>query len=68
MKKFALSRPDIAFTYISDDKEIFSSKGNGDIQEVIGTIYGMDVARNAINISGQDYDYRLTGMYALPID
>ena len=66
IEKFALSRPDIAFTYISDGKEMFRSKGNGDLQEVIGTIYGMDVARNTITVSGQDYDYRLTGMYALP--
>lgn len=66
IEKFALSHPEIAFTYISDDKTIFKSNGNGNILEVISTIYGTEVAKNALKLIGKDYDYTLDGVYILP--
>ncbi|MEA5018455.1 MAG: DNA mismatch repair endonuclease MutL [Erysipelotrichaceae bacterium] len=66
IEKFALTRPDIAFIYTSDNKELFRSNGKNDLQEVMATIYGVEVARNAVKIAAKDYDYELSGMYVLP--
>lgn len=66
IEKFALSRPDIAFIYTSDNKELFRSNGKNDLQEVMATVYGVEVARNAVKIAAKDYDYELSGMYVLP--
>lgn len=64
--KFALSNPNISFTFISDDKEAFKSSGNGDLLEIIFKIYGKDVAKSAIKIDEEDYDYRLSGYMIQP--
>lgn len=66
IEKFALSRPDIAFIYTSDDKELFRSNGKNDLQEVMAMVYGIEVARNTVKIAAKDYDYELNGMYVLP--
>ncbi|MEA5026856.1 MAG: DNA mismatch repair endonuclease MutL [Erysipelotrichaceae bacterium] len=66
IEKFALSQPQIAFTYRSDDRVVFQSNGNGNLAEVIGIIYGMDVARNLVMLNSSDYDYVISGAYALP--
>ena len=66
IEKFALSHPQIAFTYSSDDRTIFKSNGNGNIIEVINTIYGKEVAKNAIQLVENDYDYIIDGVYILP--
>ncbi len=64
--KFALSNPDIGFTLISDDKEAFKSGGNGDLLEIIFNLYGKDVAKSAIKIDEEDFDYKLSGYMIQP--
>ncbi|NLC96954.1 MAG: DNA mismatch repair endonuclease MutL [Erysipelotrichaceae bacterium] len=64
--KFALSNPDISFTFISDNKESFKSVGSGDLLEVIYKVYGKDIAKNAIKIDEEDFDYKLKGYMIQP--
>ncbi|MCK9217151.1 MAG: DNA mismatch repair endonuclease MutL [Firmicutes bacterium] len=45
MEKIALSNPNISFKYISNDKLIFHTTGNGDLLSVIQSIYGIKTAK-----------------------
>ena len=66
VQKFALSYPAIAFRLIHDGKEVFRTSGNGSLQEVIAAVYGRQLARQCIEVQGEDMDYRIYGMIALP--
>lgn len=59
--KFALANPHISFTFISDNKESFKSSGSGDLLEVIFKVYGKDIAKSAILVDKEDFDYKLSG-------
>ena len=50
LSRIALSRPDIAIDYICDDKEIFSTTGDGKLKNVILKLYGVDHAKAVIPI------------------
>ncbi len=64
IQKFALAFSHIAFTLTHDGREVFSSKGNGNVLEVIMEIYGRDCAKLAIEVKGEDNDYQIHG-YAI---
>ena len=66
VQKFALSYPNVAFRLVHDGKEAFRSSGNGNLLEVMALIYGRDLARQCIEVKGQDYDYQIHGFMALP--
>lgn len=66
MNRFAISHPDIRFELIADDKEVLKTSGNGRINEVMATIYGMKIARDLITIEGETGDYKVSGMIARP--
>lgn len=67
IQKFALSYPDVAFRLVHDGKEVFRSAGNGSLLEVMAIIYGRDLARQCIEVEGQDFDYTVRGLMALPV-
>lgn len=64
VQKFALAQSGIAFTLTHDGREVFSSKGRGNLLEVIMEIYGREVAKLAVPIKVEDEDYQLNG-YAI---
>lgn len=66
IQKFALSNPNVAFRLVHDGKEVFRSAGNGSLLEVMAIIYGRDLARQCIEVEGQDFDYTVRGLMALP--
>ena len=66
IQKFALSYPDVAFRLVHDGKEVFRSACNGSLLEVMAIIYGRDLARQCIEVEGQDFDYTVRGLMALP--
>lgn len=66
IQKFALSYPKVSFRMIHDGKEVFRSSGSGSLLEVMAMIYGRDLARQCIAVSGEDFDYKISGLMALP--
>ena len=66
IQKFALAHPEIAFYLGHDGKNVFQTKGNNRLQEVLMQIYGRDVAKSAIQIDGKDFDYHISGYVAQP--
>lgn len=49
--RLALSRPDISFKFINNDKMIFNTPGNGDLKNVILVLYGREFMDSLIGVS-----------------
>ena len=64
--KMALSYPNIKFTLINNDKVLLSTDGNGDLLKVIYEIYGVDITKKMIPISGENDDYYVSGYISYP--
>lgn len=66
INKMALSYPDIKFTLINNDKVLLQTDGNGDLLKVIYQIYGIDITKKMIPISGENDDYYINGFISYP--
>ena len=64
--KFALSYPNVAFELHVDGKITFKTYGDGDVHKILSKIYNMGVARNMIEFSGSNDDYKVFGYTSVP--
>lgn len=64
--KMALSYPNIKFCLINNDKVLLRTDGSGDLLKVIYQIYGADITKKMINISGENDDYYVSGYISYP--
>ena len=64
--KFALSYPNVAFELHVDGKITFKTYGDGDVHKILSKIYNMGVARNMIEFSGINDDYKVFGYISVP--
>ena len=62
----SLSYPGIKFRLINDDKELLNTDGSNNLLKIIKNIYGMDVAKRMIPVSGSNDDYSINGYISLP--
>ena len=62
IQKIALANPNIAIKLISDGKNVFSSNGNGNINDIIYVLYGKDVTENIINVNYEEDGIKVTGV------
>lgn len=61
MSRMILSRPQISFKYIYDDKTIYSSPGDGNPLSAIAGVYGMSIKNEVIKIQKEDKGISLSG-------
>lgn len=66
VNKMALSYPNIKFTLINNDKVLLDTDGNGDLLKVIYKIYGADVTKKMVEVSGENDDYYVHGYISYP--
>ena len=64
--KFALSYPNISFELHVDGKITFKTYGDGDVHKILSKIYNMTVAKNMIDFSGSNDDYKVYGFISVP--
>lgn len=64
--KFALSYPNVSFELHVDGKITFKTYGDGDVHKILSKIYNMGVARNMIEFSGNNDDYKVFGYISVP--
>jgi len=64
--KFALSYPNVAFELHVDGKIAFKTYCDGDVHKILSKIYNMGVARNMIEFSGANDDYKVFGYISVP--
>lgn len=66
VNKMALSYPNIKFTLKNNDKVLLKTDGSGDLLKVIYEIYGIDITKKMIQISGENDDYYISGYMSYP--
>lgn len=59
--KLALANPNIAFSLTSNNKMIFKTSGKNDLIEIIGAIYGLNVAKNMVYFEKNTNDFKVYG-------
>lgn len=62
----ALSRPDVSFQLIQDNKSRFHTSGNGDLREVIYRIFGRETAKELIPIHASEQGITVDGYLGTP--
>ncbi len=66
LTKLALSRPDVRFKLVHNDKEVLSTPGDGDLAHAIRALYGKNVAENLLAVSLHDPAVQITGFIGRP--
>lgn len=69
IQQLALSHPEISFQFIMNGQNRFHTSGNGNIKDILYTIYGKEVARSLLPIELRDETLTLhiTGYIGKPI-
>ena len=62
IQKAAMANLNIAFKLIQDKRIVFSSSGNGKIQDIIYMIYGKEIAKNILDVDYKVDNMRLQGV------
>lgn len=66
LTKLALSRPDVRFKLVHNDKEVLSTPGDGDLAHAVRALYGKSVAENLLQVSLKDPAVQITGFIGRP--
>lgn len=66
VNRLALSHPEIAFSFISNGRELLRTSGRGDLLQVLGAIYGVKTVSKMQPIKGKDLDIKVSGFVSLP--
>jgi DNA mismatch repair protein MutL len=61
VNRLALTYPSVAFTLTHNGKVLLQTSGDGKLLHVMAAIYGVQVAKLLLPISGETLDYRWTG-------
>ena len=66
LTRLALSRPDVRFKLVNNDKEVLSTPGDGDLEHAIKALYGKNVAENLLEVSLNDPKVSVSGFIGKP--
>ena len=66
IEKLALSKPDISFALLNNDKEVVKTSGSNNLLKTINEIYGNDVAKNMLYIKSNNDDFYIEGYVCKP--
>ena len=63
----ALSHPEIRFTFIRDEKRVFSTPGGGDLYAAVYAVFGKEVAEQLMPCESEYGDIRVSGFVSRPL-
>ncbi|WP_160719872.1 DNA mismatch repair endonuclease MutL [Bacillus sp. USDA818B3_A] len=66
VNRLALSHPEVAFRLIHNERKLLQTNGNGDVRQVLASIYGLAIAKQLVPVSGTSLDYKITGFASMP--
>lgn len=66
LTRLALSRPDVRFKLVSNDKEVLSTPGNGSLFDAITSLYGKKVSDELLKVDFTGTDVKITGYIGKP--
>lgn len=66
VSRLSLSQPEISFKYINNNNIMFTTPGNGNIEQAILSILDKDLFKKLINISASNNNIKLDGYISQP--
>lgn len=66
LTKLALSRPDVRFKLMNNDKEVLHTSGDGDLAGTIRSLYGRNVADELLTVNFSDAAIKISGFIGKP--
>ncbi|UYZ23702.1 DNA mismatch repair endonuclease MutL [Mesobacillus jeotgali] len=66
VNRLALANPNISFRLIHNGRQLLKTTGNGDVRQVLAAIYGINMVKAMIPISGESLDYKISGYISMP--
>jgi DNA mismatch repair protein MutL len=66
ISQYALAFPEVKFTLVLDKRNSLRTTGNGELREVIGEIYGLEIAQRMLNVDQGDDLTRINGLTSPP--
>ncbi|WP_078554547.1 DNA mismatch repair endonuclease MutL [Bacillus alkalicellulosilyticus] len=66
MNRLALAHPEVSFELYHNEKELLRTSGNGDVLQVIASIYGISAAKQMVKLESESLDFKLRGYVAKP--
>jgi DNA mismatch repair protein MutL len=64
--RYALAYPHVQFRLFQDERPALMTSGNGNRREILATLYGVEVARQMLEVLAEEEDLSVTG-YISPI-
>lgn len=64
--KMSLAHPDISFKLVNNSKLLLNTDGSNNLLKVIYAIYGIDISKKMVEISGENDDYYISGYISYP--
>ena len=62
VQKIALANLDVSIKLINDGKTVFQSSGNGNIKDIVYTLFGKEVKDNLVEVDHKEGNVRITGV------
>lgn len=59
--RYALAYPQVRFQLRQENRQSLQTSGNGDSREALANLYGIEIARQMIEVLAEDDDLRVTG-------
>lgn len=66
LTKLALSRPDVRFKLVNNDKEVLNTPGDGNLVNTIRSLYGKNVTQELLEVSFSDEKIKIYGFISTP--
>lgn len=66
INRLSLSHPEVRFEVTHNGRGIFRTAGTGDLLQVISQVYGMNVARQMLDVKHETLDFKIEGYIAKP--
>jgi DNA mismatch repair protein MutL len=66
VNRLALANPNISFRLVHNGRKLLQTAGNGDVRQVLAAIYGINMVKAMVPISGESLDYKISGYISMP--
>ncbi|NMD69562.1 DNA mismatch repair endonuclease MutL [Bacillus sp. DNRA2] len=66
VNRLALAHPEVSFRLTHNGRQLLHTNGNGDVRQVLAAIYGMNIVKMMVPISGSSLDFTVNGYISMP--
>lgn len=66
VNRIALAHPEVSIRLVHNGKKLLHTTGNGDVRQVLASIYGISIAKKMKKLSLESLDFEINGFLALP--